>query len=85
MIRFTLADDRGFVRGMMYANDIWMNLDIQIYRYYWSFVTQLYISHDKYLLDYSISKILKYMSDLSKEFIKKKGKCCDFHLSKGKP
>jgi len=65
MIRFTLSEDRGFVRAMMYANDIWVNLSSEIYHDYWSFITQLYISGDKYLEDFSLSKILKYMSDLS--------------------
>ena len=54
---------------MMYANDIWVNLDAPIYNYYWAFVTQLYISGDKYLVDYSLEKILKYMADLSKEYL----------------
>lgn len=72
MIRFTLSEDRGFVRAMMYANDIWVNLSSEIYHDYWSFITQLYISGDKYLEDFSLSKILKYMSDLSREFLRKK-------------
>lgn len=57
---------------MMYANDIWVNLSPEIYHLYWSFITQLYISADKYLEDFSLTKILKYMSDLSWEFLRKK-------------
>lgn len=82
MIRFKLADDWGFFWSLMYANDIWVNLDSKINETYWNFISQLYISSDHYINEYSIDNLLKYMADLTKEILKKKGVCCEQHCPK---
>ena len=59
-------------------NDIWVNLDPNINRCYWEYISSLYLSGDKYIEYYPIDRLLKYMADLTKEILKKKA-CCNLH------
>jgi len=78
-IRFKLlVEDEVYFRGLMYSNDIWVNLDPKINRCYWEYISSLYLSGDKYIEYYPVDRLLKYMADLTKEILKKKA-CCNLH------
>jgi len=72
------VEDEVYFRGLMYSNDIWVNLDPKINRCYWEYISSLYLSGDKYIEYYPIDRLLKYMADLTKEILKKKA-CCNLH------